>query len=180
MNLRQILLLSILLCINSYNQGKKELFYNYNLDEISKELFISLKNKENHTLSYENETSIKTYLIQTKTSGTLNYYILEDIKKYLLRINPKTALENSNYIVINYIDHDASSYKKGFQVPWDVLKKDISKPLNKQDNVSLFYIANPDVENLYYYHGDKRNFFSDEDHFIRKNFSNSKTSMAVF
>ena len=164
-------LLIILLISNiSFSQDKKELFYDYNLTEISKEKFITLKNKDNYALSYENENSIKTYLIEIKTSGKLNFYLLETIKKYLVSLDSKTSFAQTNYIVINYIDNDPRVHIKGYQVPWDVFTKDISKSFKKSDKVSHFYIINPDVKDLYYYHGDKLTLKTDKDHFINDKF----------
>lgn len=167
----KLLLLIILLSFNiSFSQEKKTLFYDYNLNEISKEKFISLKSKENYALSYEYETSVKTYLAEIKTSGKLNYYLLEDIKKYLVRLDPKTSFGEANYIVINYIDNDPSVYRRGYQVPWDVFENDISKKLKKTDKVNHFYIINPDVKDLYYYHSDNLNLKIDKDHFLKDKF----------
>lgn len=162
----------ILLLISniSFSQDKKELFYDYDLNEIPKEKFIGLKSKENYALSYEYETSVKTYLIEIKTIGKLNNYILEDIKKYLVGLDIKTSFEETKYIVINYIDNDPSIYRKGAQVPWDVFENDISKSFNKSDKVTHFYIINPDAKDLYYYHGNKLNFKRDKDHFIKDKF----------
>jgi hypothetical protein len=167
----QLLLVILLLISNiSFSQDKKELFYDYNLSEISKEKFTSLKSKDNYALSYENENSIKTYLAEIKTSGKLNLYLLETIKKYLVGLDPKTSFAQTNFIVINYIDNDPSIYTEGYQVPWDVFIKDISKSFRKSDKVTHFYIINPDVKDLYYYHGNKLNWKTDNAHFIKDKF----------
>ncbi|HQE33754.1 MAG TPA: hypothetical protein PLO52_03425 [Flavobacterium alvei] len=164
-------LLIILLISNiSFSQDKKELFYDYNLTEISKEKFITLKNKDNYALSYENENSIKTYLAEIKTSGKLNFHLLETIKKYLVDLDPKTSFAQTNFIVINYIDNDPSIHTEGYQVPWNVFTKDISKSFKKSEKVTHFYIINPDVKDLYYYHGNKLNWKTDKDHFIKDKF----------
>lgn len=164
-------LLIILLIYNiSFSQNKNELFYDYDLNEISKEKFIGLKSNENYALSYEFETSVKTYLAEIKTSGKLNYYLLADIKKYLVRLDSKTSFAETNFIVINYIDNDPSIYIRGYQVPWNVFENDISKTFKKTDKVKHFYIINPDAKDLYYYHGNKLNWKRDKDHFLRDKF----------
>lgn len=78
------LLILLLISNISFSQDKKEFFYDYNLSEISKDKFTSLKNNDNYALSYDNENSIKTYLIEIKTYGKLNFYLLETIKNTLL------------------------------------------------------------------------------------------------
>lgn len=158
----------------SFSQDKKELFYDNDQNEISLEKFTGLKNNKNYGLSYEYETSIKTYLIEGEVSGTLNYYLLESIKKYLIRINPKTNFEKSNFIVINYIDNDPTIYTKYYQVPWDVFENDVSKKLKKIDKINHFYIINPDVKDLYYYHGNKLKWEIDKDHFLQNKFFSFK------
>jgi len=161
------LLILLLISNISISQDKKELFYDYDLSEISKEKFTRLKSKDNYALSYENENSIKTYLAEIKTSGKLNFNLLETIKKHLVGLDPKTSFAQTNFIVINYIDNDPSIHTEGYQVPWDVFTKDISKSFKKSDKVSHFYIINPDVKDLYYYHGNKLNWKTDKDHFIK-------------
>jgi hypothetical protein len=164
------LLILLLISTISFSQDKKELFYDYDLTEISKDKFTSLKSKDNYALSYENENSIKTYLIEIKTSGKLNFYLLETIKKYLVGLDPNTSFAQTNFIVINYIDNDPIVHIKGYQVPWDVYTNNISKSFKKSDKVTHFYIINPDVKDLYYYHGNKLNWKTDQDHFIKDKF----------
>jgi len=167
----QLSILILLLISNiSFSQDKKELFYYYDLTEISKDKFTSLKSKDNYALSYENENSIKTYLVEITTSGKFNFYLLETIKKYLVDLDQKTSFTQTNFIVINYIDNDPSIHTEGYQVPWDVFTKDISKSFKKTDKVTHFYIINPDVKDLYYYHGNKLNLKTDKDHFIKDKF----------
>ncbi|CAN1518376.1 hypothetical protein MCETHM1_01009 [Flavobacteriaceae bacterium] len=170
MRSKLILIIYFLISNFSFCQEKKELFYDYKLDEISKEKFTDLQTLENYTLSYEFENSIKTYLIEINTHGKLNYFLLENIKKYLISLNPKTTFENTNYIVINYIDNDPVPYRKGAQVPWDVFENDISKAFKRKDNISQFYVINPNAKDLYYYHSDKLKFKTDKDHFLRDKF----------
>ncbi len=164
------LLLIILISIVSFGQVKKEFFYDYDLNEISKEKFTVLKNKENYALQYEFETSLKTFLVEIKTSGKFNYYHLETIKKNLVSLASETSLEDFNYIVINYINNDVNLKNKNHQVPWDIFENDISKSLKKADKVKHYFIINPDVKNIYYYHGDTINWKIDKDHFLQKNF----------
>ncbi|REG99759.1 hypothetical protein [Flavobacterium aquicola] len=170
MKIKLLLLISLLISNFSFCQIKKELFYDYNLDEISQEKFISQKNSENYALSYENETSIKTYLIEIETYGKLNYFLFESIKKYLITLKPKTTFKKNNYILINYIDNDPIPYREGAQVPWDIMENNISKAFKKKDSVSQFYIINPNAKDLYYYHGDKLKWETDKDHFLRDKF----------
>lgn len=166
----KIFLLIIISYNFSFGQVKKELFYDYDLNKISKEKFIGLKSKENYALSYEFETSVKTYLAEIKSSGKLNFYLLESIKNYLVVLDPNKSFAQTNFIVINYIDNDPNIYIKGYQVPWSIFLNDISKSFKKSDKVAHFYIINPDVKDLFYYHGNKIKWKIDKDHFMKNKF----------
>lgn len=150
-----------------FSQTKKHIYYendsDNNLYEISESQYLSLKNDLSYPLVYEND-SIKTSIsVKINITSKLNESALDYFKK-------NYDLNKNNFTVINYIDNDPRGVASHQQVPWDIFEEDFVKQMNKTVKISHFWVINPNVKNLYYYHGNKINWLKDANNYIQKNF----------
>ncbi|OOG71047.1 hypothetical protein [Flavobacterium sp. A45] len=150
-----------------FSQDKKHKYYdndsNNNLYEISESQYLSLKNDLSYPLIYENDSIKVSILSKINITSKLNESTLDYFK-----IN--YSLDKNNFTVINYIDNDPRKVSKSYQVPWSIFEGDFIKEMNKIEKISHFWVINPNVTNLYYYHGNKINWQKDTDNYIQKNF----------
>ncbi|MDR6846030.1 hypothetical protein [Flavobacterium granuli] len=150
-----------------FSQTKKHTYYNNDsnneLIEISESQYLSLKKELSHPLIYEDDSLKVSYLIKMEVTSKLKESTLDYFKKTY-------DLDKNNFTVINYIDNDPKPTSISSQVPWDIFEDDYIKQIRKIDKVNHLWIINPDVRNLYYYHGNKIGWIKDAENYIQKNF----------
>lgn len=104
--------------------------------------------------------------VKSHTIDTLNSENHEILKKHLINISDDD-IDFDKKIIINFIDNDPRIHQKGFQVPWDIFYGNLENELNKIEQCNHFWIINPTVEDLYFYHGNKIKWIEDKNEVIR-------------
>jgi len=107
--------------------------------------------------------------IPSDEKNSLESDFFSELKNYLSEI-VNYKLDFSKKIVINFIDNDPRGNITNYRVPWDIFYGNLSDDLNEIENCNHIWIKNIQVENLYYYHGNKIKWVTDKNNLIRSKF----------
>ncbi|MDG4949651.1 hypothetical protein NLM59_01830 [Weeksellaceae bacterium KMM 9724] len=157
-SLLQILLIIILSGCSSSNNVKS-------IESNSPNSWI---NQEAPSYTIENSDGSKSK-IKSHFISTLNVDDYETLKNHLNHIYDN-KIDFGEHIIINFIDNDPKKHIDSYQVPWDIFYGNIKKDLAKLGKLNHFWIINPRVRNLNYYHDDKIQWIQDKDDVLRKLF----------
>ena len=110
------------------------------------------------------ESKVKSHFISDLSSEEF-----DALKTYLNNIS-ESKINFNNHIIINFIDNDPKIHIDHYQVPWDIFYGDMKKDLAKLGKPNHFWMINPRVKDLNYYHANKIQWFVDKDDVIRELF----------
>ena len=119
-----------------------------------------------YTIENSDDTITK---VKSDTTGSLNNKDYENLKNYLTDITQQ-KINFDKKVIINFIDNDPKTYRKNYQVPWDIFYGNMENDLTKLGECNHFWIINQRVKDLDYYHGDKINWVVDKNNLIRQSF----------
>lgn len=150
----------------SFCQAKKRIYYNENLEEITKSNYYEqINHQKNLDLQFENDTQKTFFLITRKNYGQLNDNDFNNLKKSL---SSDKELNNDLIVIVYYPGKDGCNGSK-ITSQWNIFHNDYLRKLNSISNNSHFWIYKDD-ENLKYYHPDQVKWEKDKNQLVENLF----------
>ncbi len=151
---------------STFSQEKKRLFYDEELNEISKKQFLrQIDYGKNLDLYFENDSIISSLLVKRKKYGKLT---TEEYNGLSNNISPFKELESELIIIVYYPGKDRCNGMERIST-WNIFDSDYEEKLKKINSVDQFWVYK-NSENLKYYHTDQVDWRKDKNQLVENLF----------
>jgi len=123
----------------SYCQ-KKELYFNDDLESITKSEFYSkTSNEKDFLLKFESDSSFVNFIVLRKKSGQIKLSLLDSIKSFL-GTKSQQKLNNEDILIVNYYPGNDPCSSPSYKISFKNKYLKYGRKIDKLKNVKQFFI----------------------------------------